>query len=96
MAEAKCGVCGKTVADVDQQEHLRTNHLGPHYFWFNGIRLRTEEPSMSIAAIKGLTQTGNFYTVFEKRDGGDIDYGDGDTIDLTREPHLWSVPPARY
>jgi hypothetical protein len=36
------------------------------------------------------------YQLHEERDGRDIYYGDGEAVDLTREPHFFSVPPASY
>lgn len=52
MGTRKCAVCGKDVRDGDETEHLRTNHLGPHYFWFDAKKYRTERPSMTGGEIK--------------------------------------------
>lgn len=94
MAESQCAVCGKVVAASDQPEHLRTNHLGPHYFWFSAQRFRTREPSLTMAEIKKLAGCSPEYCVYEEREGGDIPRGDGESADLTREPHFWAAPPA--
>jgi hypothetical protein len=94
--EAICAVCGKAVAAPDQEEHLRTNHFGPHYFWLDGMRYRSTEPSMRMAEIKALTKCAAIYQVYQKdKHGGDnIARDDGDSIDLTQEPHFFAVPPA--
>lgn len=84
----------ETVATTDQQEHLATNHLGPHYFWFNARKHRTMKPSMTAADLKRLAHADQTYPVFEEREGGDIAYGDSIAIDLTREPHFYAVPYA--
>lgn len=96
---AYCAVCGKLVATTDQQEHLATNHLGPHYFWFDAKKYRTMEPSLPIDKILEIVG-GNLsgYQVFlESKDGTpDVGCPSGTTIDLTREPSLFAVPPATF
>lgn len=91
---AQCIVCGKTVATTDQQEHLASNHLGPHYFWFDAKKYRTMKPSMPVTDLKRLAGASPLYTVFEDREGGDKAWGDSESVDLTRAPHFWAVPYA--
>lgn len=88
-ADLQCAVCHKVVAPHDQSEHLRSNHLGPHYFHLNGRPYRTVHPSMkSIDLKKALELPGNSY-LWEIRDGKEIDYDDFAGIDLTRQPQLF-------
>lgn len=89
-----CAVCGKMVAPKDQKDHLQTQHLGPHYFWFDGKKHRTMKPSMTIFQLKKLLGSPVLYPVFEEREGGDIARSDSATVDLTQQPHFYSVPPA--
>jgi hypothetical protein len=89
-----CIVCGKLVAFTDQDEHLKANHLGPHYFWFDARKFKTDKPSDTISAIKAVAGASPLYQVFEERDGGDLAWGDGQSVDLTHFPHFYAVPPA--
>jgi hypothetical protein len=95
-----CIVCGKVVAETDTSEHLATNHLGPHYFWFDARRFKSSEPSMKIGEIVTLVGASPSYLVYEDRNGGrpgpsdDVGRGAGEWVDLTREPHFFAVPPA--
>lgn len=90
----QCIVCKKVVADTDVEEHLGTNHLGPHYFWFDARKHRTMSPSMLMADVKRLADISPGYQAYEERDGCDIPWGDGMSVDLTHEPHFWAAPPA--
>jgi hypothetical protein len=97
MSEAACIVCGKVVAPQDQQDHLRSNHLGPHYFWLDGRRFRTVEPSMTGAQIKRLTDAPVMYPMFrEDGDWKETPIGDGIAVSLVGEPHFHCVPPATW
>jgi hypothetical protein len=92
---AKCAVCGKDVAPEDQAEHLRTSHLGPHYFWFDARKFRTVDPSLTMGEIKKLAEVDPTYQAYqEKVEGGAVPWSDGQSIDLTRTPHFFAVPPA--
>lgn len=95
MSEEKCIVCGKGVARQDQLDHLRSNHLGPHYFWMDGRRFRTIEPSMTGAQIKHLTNAPS-YPMFRDDGKGSYDFpvGDGVAVSLIGEPHFYCAPPA--
>lgn len=92
----QCAVCKKFVADSDVEEHLATNHIGPHYFWFNGVKHRTMSPSALMSDVKALANASPCYQAYEERDGKEIPYGDSTHVDLTHEPHFWAVPPAHY
>lgn len=95
-----CTVCGKSVANTDVDEHLKTNHLGPHYFWFSAQRFRTHEPSMTVCDVKQLVNCSSSYQFFQDRNGGQpgtqdlVYFSDDQSVDLTREPHFSAVPPA--
>lgn len=93
---AKCIVCGKTVAHTDQQEHLATNHLGPHYFWHDARKYKTMKPSMMVGDLKHLVHASAFYQMYEDRAGELIGLSDSVCVDLTRGPHFCSIPPATY
>ena len=93
---AKCIVCGKEVAYTDQQEHLATNHLGPHYFWFDAKKFKSMEPSTTMAKIKALVGASALYPVCEEIGGKQVWRGDGEAVDLTHAPHFFAVPPATY
>lgn len=85
----QCAVCHKMVAAHDQDEHLRSNHLGPHYFRLNGRPYRTTRPSMKSVDLKNaLDLPGNSY-LWEIRNGKEIDYDDYAGIDLTQQPQLF-------
>lgn len=95
MGKRLCAVCGKSVRDGDETEHLRSNHLGPHYFWIDAKKIRTMEPSLTGGAIKRLADTAPIYQLFlEKADGKSVAIADDTAVDLTREPHLWAAPYA--
>lgn len=94
MSNRKCIVCGKDVRDGDETEHLRTNHLGPHYFWLDARKYRTEEPSLTGGAIKALGGSSAWYQLYQEQDGGDIAIGDGVAVSVVGEPHFWCAPPA--
>lgn len=99
MGTKKCFVCGKDVRDGDETEHLRSNHLGPHYFWFDAKKYRTQEPSLAIDKIVEIVGgvSAGYQVYLESKDGSpDVGCPHGTTIDLTREPSLFSVPPATF
>lgn len=89
-----CVVCGKVVIETDIQEHLSAAHLGPHYFWFNAKKYRTMEPSMKIIEIVKMVDASTIYQVYEDRDGHEIPWSHGASVDLTQEPHFFALPPA--
>jgi hypothetical protein len=100
---ATCVVCGKVVAVADRNEHLAANHLGPHYFWYNTKKFRTMEPSMRVRDLKKLVDAPPpswLYRFIQDRNGGqagppdNVEWSDDVAVDLTREPHFFSVPPA--
>ncbi len=93
---AQCIVCGKTVATTDQQEHLATNHLGPHYFWFDAKKHRTMKPSMTMGEIVVMVGASPMYLCYEDRDNVMRGIGHGEAVDLTCEPHFCAIPPATY
>ncbi len=91
----KCIVCGKDVAYTDQTEHLATSHLGPHYFWFDAQRFKSEKPSAMIKELKLIANISPGNQAFLEVPGAtDRAIGDSENVDLTREPHLWAAPPA--
>jgi len=101
--EAACAVCGRVVAAHYQSDHLQSWHLGPHYFWMDGKRFRTMEPSMTGAEIKAFTNSPNYHMYkqepwredkqFHTTDTADF-ISDGMSVSLVGEPHFYCVPPA--
>lgn len=97
MESKQCFVCKKMVRDGDENEHLRTHHLGPHYFWFEGKEYRTEEPSMptsELLRLVGREDVMGRAHLAEDRDGKFI-YQSG-TVDLTNKPHFCVLLPATW
>jgi hypothetical protein len=74
----------------DQDEHLRSQHLGPHYFMFNCRHYRTDKPSMLCGDLIKLCDAIPTLHVYERREGKEIYYGHNEAIDLTRKPQLFS------
>ena len=95
---AICTVCKKMIRPEDQQEHLRTQHLGPHYFSYEGRDYITSEPSISTIELMKLIGDDRFdRELFEYIDDFDrIYYHAGKHIDLTRRPKLWVDIPAHW
>jgi hypothetical protein len=95
MAEAACAVCGKVVYLGDQHDHLRSNHLGPHYFWMDGRKFRTLEPSMTGLELRDLTEA-PLYPMFRDDGKGSYDFSveDGCAVSLIGEPHFYCAPYA--
>jgi hypothetical protein len=91
-----CIVCGAEVPKAEQATHLRYAHPGPFYFWHDARRFATASPSMLVGELKQLVGCTVTYPFHEERDGKEIYYSDGQAVDLTREPHFFSVPPATY
>lgn len=94
MGMRLCAVCKKEVRQGDETEHLRTMHLGPHYFWMEAREFRTEEPSMTGGEIIKMTNADPMGHLCEDRDGKWIYYSHGEAIDLTHRPHLFILLPA--
>lgn len=84
-----CAVCGKIVATKDQADHLRSDHLGPHYFRLNGRPYRTMYPSMRCMELLQHLELPMHGYIWEIRDGKEIDYNHVSAIDLTRQPQLF-------
>jgi hypothetical protein len=92
---SKCLICGvDRVTKVDQEEHLAAVHKGPHVFFYDAKEYRTEKPSMLVAELLQLVGGNPMYYFHEDRGGKQIDYSQGQAVDLTRRPHFFSVPPA--
>lgn len=90
MSEVQCAVCGKVVAPADQDDHLRSDHLGPHYFRLNGRPYRTMKPSMRcVEILRDLELPLMGAYLWEVRDGREVDYAHETAIDLTRQPQLF-------
>lgn len=87
--EAVCAVCGKVVAPEDQADHLRSAHLGPHYFHLNGRRYRTMEPSMQCADVLRALNLPIHAYLWEVLDEKEIDYSHNCAINLARQPNLF-------
>lgn len=94
--EKICAACGKSVKDEDQDEHLRLQHLGPHYFMFNCRQYRTDKPSMLCGDLIKLCDASPYLHVYESHDGKEIYYGHDEAIDLTRKPQLFSRNEGKY
>jgi hypothetical protein len=90
----KCAVCGKVVLDQDQETHLQTQHMGPHYFWFDALRYRTDKPSMTIVELLNLVGRQGGPSVFEDRAGERIYLAHGQVVDMTQEPKFFVHLPA--
>ena len=84
-----CAVCGRTVAKKDQADHLRSDHLGPHYFRLNGRPYRTMHPSMQCMELLSALELPMHGYIWETRDGKEIAYNHVNAIDLTRQPQLF-------
>lgn len=89
-----CLVCGKKVAREDEAAHLESNHLGPHYFWFEAVGYRTDKPSMTVAEFLKMMGRTDGPMIFEERNGERIHYAHGQAIDLTHQPQLFVDLPA--
>ena len=95
MNDAVCASCGKTVAARDQADHLRSDHLGPHYFRLNGRPYRTMQPSMRCVEVLRVLELPLHAYLWEVRDGREIDYNHDTAIDLTHQPQLFlGIDPA--
>lgn len=93
MADKQCAVCKRMVADADQEEHLRLQHLGPHYFWFNARGYRTDKPSMLARYLMKMMDAPSDRHLIEDRNGETISYADGQSVDMTQQPQFfWSIP----
>lgn len=50
---------------------------------------------MTVAEIKRMASCSPGYQFFQERDlEPDLGVGDAQSVDLTREPHFFAVPPA--
>jgi hypothetical protein len=94
MGMRQCIVCKREVPQGYERDHLQANHLGPHTFWFDAKQFTVMEPSMTIAELKKLANTNAGYQFYEEREGGDVPWSDGQSVDLTQRPHFYAVPPA--
>ena len=89
-----CAICKKEVPQGYEQDHLQSNHLGPHTFWFEARKYVTEKPSMTVAEIMELAGSIRLAHFFEERDGKQIFYGHDTSVDLTHQPHFFILLPA--
>lgn len=96
IGPANCRACGQPVEPVDQAHHLRSAHPGPHVFFHDGREFSTDQPSMLVADLKRMVLCTVAYPLYEERDMADVFHSDGVSVDLTRKPHFYSVPPATY
>lgn len=97
--DANCFVCGKHVAAKDQAAHLRLQHptpTGGFRFWFDGKAYRTDKPSVLVMDILKMVDYPPTYQFFEERKTGDVPLSHMNSVDLTREPHFYCVPPATW
>lgn len=95
MNEATCAVCKKKVQDVDQAEHLATNHLGPHYFWIDGMFRKSPLASMTGGELKRRYGRVSNYQLYQRfTDAPDRPIADGESVDLTQKPDFYVCPPA--
>lgn len=92
--ETQCVVCAKMVLPEDQEEHLKSQHLGPHYFWFNMRPFRTDKPSMRCGDFIKYVGADPSKHIYEERGHEQIFYGHSDAIDLTRRPQLFTYQYA--
>jgi len=96
IGPAECLMCGQRVEPGDQAYHLRSAHLGPHVFFFDGRKYSTDRPSMMVWELKKFVMCTSTYQLYEEREGDPTDKArfDGEAVDLTRRPHFFNVPPA--
>lgn len=94
--EKMCAICGKAVKNDDQQDHLDSQHLGPHYFWLDARPYRTMKPSMRGDELIRLcdAKIPPMGRLVESRDGLEIDYLLNNSVDLTKAPHFRIIYPA--
>lgn len=80
----------------EQAEHLRNNHLGPHEFWFDAKKFIVKVPSMTCGELITLAGVSPTNFVFREMPGDkpDIPISHSEVVNLTDEPHFYSVPPA--
>lgn len=91
-----CLICGEVVAPSSQMAHLQQIHPGPFVFWHDARRFTTHHPSMLVADLKHLVGCTVSYHLYQELDGKNIPFNDGNAVDLTREPHFYSLPPATF
>ncbi len=93
MTEKKCAVCGRLVAEGEQDRHLELQHLGPHYFWFGATPYRTEKPSMTAGELLQMMER-TYGQLVEDRDGELIYYSHSMAVNLTRRPQFFLHTPC--
>lgn len=91
-----CIVCGRGYVASEEEEHLRNNHLGPFEFWFDMRKYKTRLPSMTVGELVKIADASLYNQVFQDLfgNGPDVPLSHSISVDLTREPHFYSVPPA--
>lgn len=65
-----------------------------HHFWFGDKKFSSSEPRLMMGQIKKIANVASMYQAYEEHTNGDIPLGDGEAVDLTKEPHFWAAPPA--
>lgn len=68
----------------------------PYDFWFNMRRFTSEKPRATIAELKAMANATPNYDTYKDMfgKGRDVAFGEGEAVDLTEEPHFYTVPPA--
>jgi hypothetical protein len=94
---ADCTICGENVPLYDQADHLRFKHPGPFKFWYEGRPFTTDTPSMTVAELLKLVNgVSTYYFYMEVPGREDVPLSHHNAVDLTQEPHFYSIPPATY
>lgn len=97
---ANCKLCGESVPLYDQSDHLRFKHPAPaggFRFWYEGRPFFTDKPSMLVHELLTLVDGSTTYQFYMEVSGGEgVPLSHGNAVDLTQEPHFYSVPPATY
>lgn len=98
-AELRCAVCLEVVKTGEQDAHLSSQHPAPiegFKFFYDARPYFTQQPSMLVGELLTLVGGNVTYLFHEERDGQQIPFAHGNSVDLTREPWFYSVPSATY
>lgn len=97
---ADCVLCGENVPLYDQADHLRVRHPAPDpkgfRFFLDGREYWSQKPSMLVAELIAMTGASPSYSFEGERNGERVPFAHGNAVDLTQEPHFFTVPPATY
>lgn len=95
----QCIICRARVPVGTEAAHLAQVHpspVGGFLFYHDERRYYTDRPSMQVTEVRRLVDSSPLYQFLVDQGGIDVALNDGQAVDLTREPHFYSVPPATY